>query len=103
MTRYKETEIFNSMVLLDNNLELISVYDKNKLVPFGEYLPFENFFKKYGLKKIFDKKISFYKDVISHIVSFIYKFIEPLSISFAVLGGEIVPKSADCCAKMMLP
>ena len=30
---------------------------------------------KYGLKKIFDKKISFYKDVISHIVSFIYKFI----------------------------
>ncbi len=52
MTRYKETEIFNSMVLLDNNLELISVYDKNKLVPFGEYLPFENFFKKYGFKKI---------------------------------------------------
>ncbi len=52
ITRYKEAEIFNSMVLLDNNLELISVYDKNKLVPFGEYLPFENFFKKYGLKKI---------------------------------------------------
>ena len=35
ITRYKEEEIFNSMVLLDNNLELISVYDKNKLVPFG--------------------------------------------------------------------
>jgi len=52
MTRYKEVEIFNSMVLLDNNLELISVYDKNKLVPFGEYLPFEKFFKKYGFKKI---------------------------------------------------
>ena len=52
ITRYKEEEIFNSMVLLDNNLELISVYDKNKLVPFGEYLPFENFFKKYGFKKI---------------------------------------------------
>ena len=52
ITRYKEAKIFNSMVLLDNNLELISVYDKNKLVPFGEYLPFENFFKKYGFKKI---------------------------------------------------
>ena len=51
-TRYEETEIFNSMALLDNNLELISVYDKNKLVPFGEYLPFENFFKNYGFKKI---------------------------------------------------
>ena len=35
ITRNKETEIFNSMALIDNNLRLISVYDKNKLVPFG--------------------------------------------------------------------
>ena len=52
ITRYKEKKIFNSMALLDNNLKLISVYDKIKLVPFGEYLPFENFFKNYGFKKI---------------------------------------------------
>jgi len=52
ITRYKETDIFNSMALLDNDLKLISVYDKNKLVPFGEYLPFENLLKNYGFKKI---------------------------------------------------
>ena len=52
ISRYKKKEIFNSMALLDNDLKLISVYDKNKLVPFGEYLPFESFFKNYGFKKI---------------------------------------------------
>jgi len=34
------------MVVLDNNLNLISEYNKIKLVPFGEFLPFEKFFKK---------------------------------------------------------
>ncbi len=52
INRYQKTKIFNSMALLDNNLKLISTYDKNKLVPFGEYLPFENFLKNYGFKKI---------------------------------------------------
>ena len=45
-------KIYNSMVVLDNKLNLINEYNKIKLVPFGEFLPFENFFKKIGLKKI---------------------------------------------------
>jgi len=44
--------IYNSMVVLDNNLNLIKEYNKIKLVPFGEFLPFETFFKKFGLKKV---------------------------------------------------
>ena len=48
----KENNIYNSMVIVDNNAKLIKKYDKNKLVPFGEYLPFEVFLKKIGLKKI---------------------------------------------------
>ena len=36
-------KIYNSMVILDNELNLISEYNKIKLVPFGEFLPFENF------------------------------------------------------------
>ena len=40
------------MVLLNNNLDILAKYDKNNLVPFGEFLPFENFLSKLGLKKI---------------------------------------------------
>jgi apolipoprotein N-acyltransferase len=43
---------YNSMVVLDNKLEILSFYNKINLVPFGEFLPFENLFFKIGLKKI---------------------------------------------------
>ena len=45
-------KIYNSLVLLDNELNILDQYNKNKLVPFGEYLPLENLFLKFGLKKI---------------------------------------------------
>lgn len=43
---------YNSMILVNNNLDIISQYDKKKLVPFGEFLPFENILNKIGMKKI---------------------------------------------------
>ena len=46
------SKTYNSMVVLDNRLNLINEYNKIKLVPFGEFLPFEKFFKKIGLRKI---------------------------------------------------
>ena len=46
------SKIYNSMVILDNKLNLLNKYNKINLVPFGEFLPFEKFFKKIGLKKI---------------------------------------------------
>jgi|TARA_B110000438_G_C15794726_1_gene642354 apolipoprotein N-acyltransferase len=48
----KDKEIYNSMVVINNKLDLINKYNKNKLVPFGEFLPFENFFNSLGFKKI---------------------------------------------------
>jgi len=48
----EKKKIYNSLVVLDNKLNLLHEYNKIKLVPFGEFLPFESFFKKIGLKKI---------------------------------------------------
>ena len=48
----ENSEIFNTLVMLDNNLNLLHKYKKNNLVPFGEFLPLEKFFFKIGLKKI---------------------------------------------------
>lgn len=48
---YKD-KIYNSLVVLNHELKVIDSYNKNKLVPFGEFLPFEKFLTKMGLKKI---------------------------------------------------
>ena len=45
----EEAKVFNSMVVLDKDVNILAKYNKNKLVPFGEFLPFENFFSKFGL------------------------------------------------------
>ena len=43
---------FNSLVVINNNFEVVYKYDKQKLVPFGEFLPFEKYLENFGLKKI---------------------------------------------------
>lgn len=44
MLRYypEKKEAYNSLILLDRDLEMQNVYDKHHLVPFGEYIPFQS-------------------------------------------------------------
>ncbi len=52
MNIYENQNIYNSLLVLDNELNILEKYYKNKLVPFGEFLPFEKILVKLGFKKI---------------------------------------------------
>ena len=55
----EQYKYFNSLSLFDNKLNLLQNYNKVKLVPFGEFLPFENLLNKIGLKTITNNVGSF--------------------------------------------
>ena len=49
---YENSKIFNTLIVLDKDVNILAKYKKNKLVPFGEFLPLENLLRSFGLKKI---------------------------------------------------
>ena len=84
-------KIYNSMVVLDNQLKILTKYNKNKLVPFGEFLPFENFFKKIGLKKITQGYQSFSADDKREILEINQLKFIPLICYEIIYSGKINP------------
>ena len=85
----EETKIFNSMVVLDRDLNILAKYNKNKLVPFGEFLPFENFFSKFGLKKITQGYQSFSSDNERNIININALNFLPLICYEIIYSGKI--------------
>jgi len=90
-------KIYNSMVVLDNKLNLLHEYNKNKLVPFGEFLPFEKFLKNIGLKKISHGYQSFTpskKRELIYIDDKNFNFI-PLICYEIIYSGKVISKLND--------
>ena len=54
-------QYYNSLIVIDNNFQILQQYNKQKLVPFGEFLPFAKLLSKLGLKKITEGHGSFLK------------------------------------------
>lgn len=42
---------YNSVLVINDDGEVVTSYDKTHLVPFGEYLPFQNLWDKFGIKQ----------------------------------------------------
>jgi len=87
---------FNSLVVLNNKLEILSLYNKINLVPFGEFLPLENFLSNLGLKKITYGYSSFSSGNIRNIINlgdkFNKKLILPLICYEIIYSGEVKKK-----------
>jgi apolipoprotein N-acyltransferase len=46
------TRAYNSIYVIDHDGSIVTVYDKIHLVPFGEYLPFQDFLESLGLMQL---------------------------------------------------
>ncbi|UTO29458.1 apolipoprotein N-acyltransferase [Bartonella harrusi] len=51
---YAQTKYFNTIAAINAKGNILNISDKLHLVPFGEYLPYENFLKKIGLHILAD-------------------------------------------------
>jgi len=83
---------FNSLVVINNNFEIIYQYDKRKLVPFGEFLPLKNILNKYGFKKITEGYGSFSRGKITNNFKTEELNILPL-ICYEIIFPSLIQKS----------
>ena len=87
---------YNSLVVLNNKLEILSLYNKINLVPFGEFLPLENVLSDFGLKKVTYGYSSFssgdVRDIINLGDKFNKKLILPLICYEIIYSGNIKKK-----------
>ena len=84
---------FNSLLALNNDFEIIFRYDKQKLVPFGEFLPLEKILNNFGLKKITQGHGSFQRGITQK--SFLIRNFEILPlICYEIIFTELVQKSS---------
>ena len=90
----KSGKFFNSMFVIDNNFEVLQSYNKRKLVPFGEFLPFEKFLNNFGLKKITEGYGSFLKGNNNNNIMLEKINILPL-ICYEVIFTSLIQKSEN--------
>ena len=88
---------FNSLSIYDDKLNLLYSYDKINLVPFGEFLPAENFLKSIGFKSLANNYQSFSSGDQRNIINFNQKNITikilPLICYEIIYSGKLFVSS----------
>ena len=92
---YENSKIFNSLVVLDKDVNILAKYNKNKLVPFGEYLPYEKLLINFGLKKITQGYQSFSSDNERKVINFNNISFIPLICYEIIYSGNININNED--------
>ena len=85
----KNLNYFNSFIAVNNKFEVMYKYNKKKLVPFGEFLPFANILQKFGFKKITEGYGSFSKGKIQDNLNINNFEILPL-ICYEIIFTELI-------------
>ena len=80
------------MIIVNKDLEILQEYKKQKLVPFGEFLPFEKILNKIGLKKITEGHGSFLNGIDQKNLKIDKLNVLPL-ICYEIIFTELIQKS----------
>ncbi len=88
----KSGNFYNSMLVVDNNFNIIQNYNKRKLVPFGEFLPLESFLNNLGFKKITEGHGSFLRGNKNNNISIDEMNFLPL-ICYEIIFTDLIQKS----------
>ncbi len=89
----KKNGTYNSLIIVDHEMNIIQEYKKQKLVPFGEFLPFENILSKIGLKKITEGHGSFLSGKKQNNLKFDKLNILPL-ICYEIIFTDLIQSSS---------
>ena len=89
MNIYENEKIYNSLLVLNNELKVLDKYYKNKLVPFGEFLPFEKILQNLGFKKITQGYQSFSADNRRDLIKLNDYYFVPLICYEVIYSGKI--------------
>jgi len=97
INNFRDQKYFNSLAVLNNKMDILHIYNKIHLVPFGEFLPFEKILSKFGLKKITSGYNSFsagyHRQIINLNEEFNNKSIIPLICYEIIYPGKIKEKN----------